>query len=196
MVAGGSTRFPMVMAMGDGQLVREEHGAHDELADVAAAGDAGHAHGGQHGHNHHQCHVADAVKGPAEHAEEERYLQNAREAGAIHVHGGAQRNHDLADILGDTGGLRLFHVGGDGGHGGAGAQGSDGRFGDVPEHFLDRSLAAAEPGEQGEGHKNINEAEGIVHHQSPGIVRSDLGAVGGHQVGEEAEEGDGGVVGD
>ena len=34
-------------------------------------------------------------KGLAEHAEEERDLQNAGEAGAIHVHGGAQRNHDL-----------------------------------------------------------------------------------------------------
>ena len=61
----------------------------------------------------------------------------------------------------------------------------------MPEHFLDRSLAAAEPGEQGEGHKNINEAEGIVHHQSPGIVRSDLGAVGGHQVGEIGAQADG-----
>ena len=63
--------------VGDGHLIGEEHGAHDELADVAAAGHAGHAHGGQNGHHDHQGHVADAVEGLAEHAEQEHDLQNA-----------------------------------------------------------------------------------------------------------------------
>ena len=112
------------------------------------------------------------------------------------MHGGAQGQHHVADVLGDAGVRCLLNVGGDGGDGGAGAQGYDGGLCHMLEHGLDSAPAAAEPGEQGEGHKNINKAEGIVHHQSPGIVRSDLGAVGGHQVGEEAEEGDGGVVGD
>ena len=52
MVAGGSTRLPMATSDGEGNLnlLGEEDGADDVLTDVAAAGDAGHAHGGEHRH--------------------------------------------------------------------------------------------------------------------------------------------------
>ena len=62
--------------------------------------------------------------------------------------------------------------GGDGGHRGAGAERGDGRPGNVLEHLLHCALAAAEPGEQRECDKDVDEAQGIVDDQRPGIVLS------------------------
>ena len=112
------------------------------------------------------------------------------------MHGGAQGQHDLADILGDAGILRRFHVGGNGGNRGAGAQGGDGGAGNAAEHLTHGALAAAEPGEQGEGGEDVDKAQRVINGQGPGIVRGDLRAVSSHQVGKEAEEGDGSIVGD
>ena len=112
------------------------------------------------------------------------------------MHGRAQGQHYIGDVLGDAGVLGRFHIGGDGGDGGAGAQGHHGRPEDMAEHLAGAALAAAEEGEEREGREDVDGAEGIVDQQRPAIVGGDLGAVGGHQVGKEAEEGDGSVVGD
>ena len=183
---------------GEGQLHLggEEDGADDVLADVAAAGHAGHTNRGKDSHQNDLDEHADALKGDAEHAKDEGDFQDTREAGAVHMHGGAQRQHHVGDILGDAGVLGGFHVGGDGGHGGAGTQGHHGRPEDVAEHFARTVLAAAEEGEEGEGGEDIDRTEGIVHCQGAAIVGGNLRAIGGHQIGKEAEEGDRGVVGD
>ena len=180
---------------GDLHLGGEEDGADDILADVAAAGNAGHTHGGQH------CHQQDGDqltpgKMLTEHAEHEGDLQHAAEAGAVHVHGCAQRHHHLADVLADARLLSHFHIGGDGGNGGAGAQRDNGGTGNVTEHGLNSTLAAAEPCKQGESGKDIDEAQGIVHHQRAAIALDDLSTVGSNQIGEDGEESDGGIVGD
>ena len=176
-------------------LISKEDGADDVLADVAAAGNAGHAHGGQNsnqddGDQHIQTEVL------AEYAEYESDLQNAGEAGAVHVHGCAQGQNHIRDVLGDAGISSSFHVGGDGSDGGAGAQGNHSGLQNVAEHLLGAILAAADPCKQGEGSEYIDGAQGVVGQQAAGIVGGDLGAVGSHQVSEEAEEGDGGVVAD
>ena len=112
------------------------------------------------------------------------------------MHGGPQGQHHVRHVLADAGVRGLLHVGGNRRHGRAGAQRHHGGFRDVPEHDADGALAAAEPGEEGPGGEDIDKAQGIVHRQGPGVVLRNLGAVGSHQVGEEAEEGDGGIVGD
>ena len=112
------------------------------------------------------------------------------------MHGCAQRHHHLADVLADARLLSHFHIGGDGGNGGAGAQRDNGGTGNVTEHGLNSTLAAAEPCEQGEGGKDVDEAQGIVHHQRAAVALDDLSTVGSNQIGEDGEESDGGIVGD
>ena len=180
---------------GDLHLSGEKDGADDILADVAAAGHAGHTHGGQH------CHQQDGDQltpgeGLTEHAEHKGDLQHAAEAGAVHVHGCAQRNDHLADVLADARLLSHFHIGGDGGNGGAGTQRDDSGAGNVTEHGLHSTLAAAEPGKQGEGGEDVDEAQGIVHHHGAAVALHHLRAVAGNKIGEDGEESDGRIVGD
>ena len=66
----------------------------------------------------------------------------------------------------------------------------------MAEHDAHALPAAAKPGEEGEGREDVHQAQGIVHQQGAAIVLGDLRAVGGYQVGKNAEKGDGGVVGD
>ena len=66
----------------------------------------------------------------------------------------------------------------------------------MAEHDANGTLAAAEPREQGEGGKNVEKAQRIVHQQCPAIALDHLGAIGRYQIGEDREEGDGGVIGD
>ena len=112
------------------------------------------------------------------------------------MHGRAQGHHHAGDILVDAGLGGFLQVGGDGGDGGAGAEGHHRGTGQVLEHDADGALAAAEPGEEGEGGEEVDKAEGIVDQHGPAVAFEDLGAVGRDQVGEDGEEGDGGVVGD
>ena len=64
------------------------------------------------------------------------------------------------------------------------------------EHDAHGTLAAAEPREQGEGGEEVEKAQGIVDQHGPAVALEDLGAVGGHEIREDGEEGEGGVVGD
>ena len=66
----------------------------------------------------------------------------------------------------------------------------------MAEHDARSLFAAAEPGEEREGREDIYQTQGIVHQQCAAIVLGDLRAVGGYQVGKNAEKGDGGVIGD
>ena len=64
------------------------------------------------------------------------------------------------------------------------------------EHGLDCTLAAAEPGKQGEGGEDVDEAEGIIDQQSAAIALGNFSAVSSYQIGKDGEESDGSVVGD
>ena len=112
------------------------------------------------------------------------------------MHGSAQGQDDVADFGVDAGFLSSFHVGGDGSDGGAGAEGHGSGLKQVLPHDLGAALAAAEAGIDGEEHKHVDEAQGVVNDQGAAVVADQLRAVGGDQVGEEAEEADGGIVGD
>ena len=83
--------------VGQFHLVGEEDGADDILADVAAAGDAAHAHGAEHRHQHHLHQHLHALKGHPEHPQHKGDFQHAGEAGPVHVHGGPQRQHHVAE---------------------------------------------------------------------------------------------------
>ena len=181
--------------VGNGHLVGEEDGAQNQFAGAAAAGNAGHGNGGEDRHDDGQ----DGLTGAevlAEDAEEESNLDDGGHGGAVHVHGGAQGQDDVGDILADAGLLGGLHVGGDGGDGGAGAEGNGSGLEEVLEHDLHSALAAAEAGVDGEEGEHVGEAQDIVDDQGAGVVADQLGAVVSNQVGEEAEEADGGVVGD
>ena len=179
----------------DGQLIREEDGAQHQLAGTAAAGNAGHGNGGEHSHDDGQDGFAGAEI-LTEDAEEEGHLDDGAHGAAVHVHGGTQGQHDVGHILGNAGLFRGFHVGGDGGNRGAGAEGHRRRLEQMAEHDTGALLAAAEPGVNGEEHQHIGKAQHIVDDQGAAVVADELGAVGGDEVGEEAEEADGGIVGD
>ena len=85
--------------VGDGKIVREEDRADDELAYVAAAGDAGHTdRGNDRNKNDHEV-SADPLKRNTEYAEEECYLQNAGEAGSVHVHRSTEGENDIGYVL-------------------------------------------------------------------------------------------------
>ena len=96
-------------------LPGEEEGADDVLPDVAAAGDAGHPHRGQHRHRHDGQQLSPCELLP-EYAPDKGDLQHAAEARAVHVHGGPQRNDHLRHVPADAGVLRRLQIGGDGGH--------------------------------------------------------------------------------
>ena len=112
------------------------------------------------------------------------------------MHGGAHGQYDVGDLLGNAGLLGHLHVGGDGRHAGAGAEGHRRRPEQVAEHDAGRALTAAEAGIDGEEHEHVHKAQDVVQDQGPAVVADELGAVGGHQAGEEAEEADGSIVGD
>ena len=192
----GSTRLDSQRdGIGNSQMVGEEDGAHHQLAGAAASGDAAHGHGGEHRHDDGQDRL---IRGEvqAEHAEQERHLDDGGHGRAVHVHGGAQRQHDVADVLADAGFLRHLHVGGDGSHAGAGAEGHRRRAEQLGEHQLCAALAAAEPGIEGEEDEHVGKAHDIVNNERAAVVLHQLRPVGGHQVGEEAEEADGRIEGD
>ena len=180
---------------GDGHVLGEEHGAENQLAGTAAAGDAAHCNGGEHRHDDCQnCLTGAEVH--AEHAEEEGHLDDGAHGRTVHVHGGAQRQNNVSDIGGDAGLLRNLHVGGDGCNGGAGAKGGCCRAEQVAEHELCCALAAAEPGVDGGGDKEVRKGNDVVHDDGSCVVGDKVCAVGSDQRGEEAEEADGCVVGD
>ena len=58
------------------------------------------------------------------------------------------------------------------------------------------ALAAAELGVDWEEDEHVHEAHDVVDDERAAVVRDELRAVGGDQIGKEAEEADGGVVGD
>ncbi len=64
------------------------------------------------------------------------------------------------------------------------------------EHDLCSALAAAEAGVNGREHEHIHKAKHIVYYHCAAIVSDKLGAVGGNQIREEAEEADRRIVGD
>ena len=112
------------------------------------------------------------------------------------MHGGAQRQNNIADVTADAGLFRGFQIGGNGGNRGAGAEGHGSGLKQVLPHDLCRSLAAAEPGVNGEEHEHVHEAHNVVDNERAAVVGDQLRAVSRHQIGKEAEEADRGVVGD
>ncbi len=62
-------------------------------------------------------------------------------------------------------------------------------------HDLGRPLAAAEPGVNGEENKHVGKAQDVVDDQGLAVIADEIRAIGGDQVGEEAQKADGGVVG-
>ena len=112
------------------------------------------------------------------------------------MHGCAQGQDHVGDILGDAGISGSFHIGGDGCNGGAGAKRNHGGLQNMAEHDLGAILAAADPGKQGEGGEDVDGTQRVVSQQAAGVVGGDLGTVSSNQVSEEAEESDGGVVAD
>ena len=63
------------------------------------------------------------------------------------------------------------------------------------EHNHCGSLASAEAGVDGRGDEHVSKAHHIVDDQGAAVIADQLGAVSGHQIGEETEEADGGIVG-
>ena len=120
---------------GKGQfhLGGEEDGADDVLADVAAAGNAAHAHGGQNGHQHDEGQAGSAEL-LTEHTQHESNLQHAGEAGAVHVHGSAQRHDHAGHVFVDAGLVGFLQISGDGSHRGAGTQRHHSGTGNMFEH--------------------------------------------------------------
>ena len=64
------------------------------------------------------------------------------------------------------------------------------------EHDAHGTLAAAEAGVEREDQEHVREGDHIVEDDGPGVAGDEVGAVGGDEGGEEAEEADGGVVAD
>ena len=112
------------------------------------------------------------------------------------MHGGAQRQHDVGHIFADAGFLRHFHVGGNGRHGGAGAKGHRCRAKQLGEHQLCAALTAAEPGIEGEEDEQVGKAHDVIDDKRAAVILYQLRAVHRYQIGKEAEETDGSVVGD
>ena len=110
------------------------------------------------------------------------------------MHGSAQGQDDVADLPVDAGFLGGFHVGGDGGNGGAGAEGHGSGLKQVLPHNLGSALAAAEAGIDGEENKHVRKAQAIVDDQGLAVIADEIRAVGGNQIGEEAQKADGSVV--
>ena len=97
---------------------------------------------------------------------------------------------------GDSGALGDLHVGGNGRHGGAGAKGHCRRAEQLGEHQLCAALAAAEPGVEGEEDEHVGKAHDVIDDERAAIILYQLRTVYRHQIGKEAEETDGSVVGD
>ena len=112
------------------------------------------------------------------------------------MHGGAHGQHDVRDVLADTGLLRDFHVRRDGRNRRAGTERHRCRAKQLGEHDLCAALAAAELSVDREEDEHVHEAHDVVDDERAAVVRDELRAVGGDQIGKEAEEADGGVVGD
>ena len=112
------------------------------------------------------------------------------------MHGGAQGQHHVGNVLIDAGGVSLGNIGGDGGNRGTGTQRHNSGTGDVLEHDLCSTLAAAKPCEEGESGEDVDEAQGIVDNHGAAIAFSNAGTVGGNQIGEDGEEGNGSIIGD
>ena len=175
-------------------LRREEDRADDVLADVAAAGHAGHADRGQNRHQNDRDQTLKAHILP-EHAEYKRDFQHARETRAVHVHRRAKGKHHVGYVLGDAGGFRLFHVGRNRRDGRAGAKRHNSGLYHMAEHNLCRALAAAKPCKKRKRRKDIYKAQRIIHQQRASIRFRDLRTVAGDEISKNCEKGNGGIVG-
>ena len=175
---------------GEGLGGEVEHGDDQHLAHQAASGGAGEDEGGQ--DSHHDGHAIGARAGEvhAEHAVEESDLGDGAEYGAVHVHGAAHGQHQIADVLGHADAVTGLLVHGDGGGGGLGGKGGDGGAQDVFDHGRHTVPAAGQEGVEGEEDHPIEGAQGVVDQHGAAVVADDLGAVGGHQVGEVGAQAD------
>ena len=112
------------------------------------------------------------------------------------MHRRAEGEDDVRDVLVDAGLLSDLHVRGDRRNGGAGAERHRRRAEEFGEHDLRRALASAEAGVDREEDEHVREAHQIVDDESAAVVADQLGTVRRDEVGEEAEETDGRIVGD
>ena len=110
------------------------------------------------------------------------------------MHGCAHGQNDVAHILADTGLFCHFHVRGNGSYAGASTEGHGCGLKQMLEHNLGTLLAAADEGIHREGQEHIHEAQNIIDDEGHAVVADELGAVGSHQGGKEAQEANGGIV--
>ena len=111
------------------------------------------------------------------------------------MHGGAHGQYDVRDILADAGLIGNFHVRRDGRNGRAGTERHRRRAEQLGEHDLCAALAAAELGVDREEDEHVHEAHDVVDDERATVVRDKFRTVGGDQIGKEAEETDGRIVG-
>ena len=176
-------------------MVGEEQRADDVLADIAAAGDTGHGDGAENRHEQDLDIRSGVGKGNSEHTEEERDLQHAAEARAVHMHGRTQRDHKIGNIVRHAAVLRSFQVGGDRCNRGAGAKRRDRRTKDVFSHDAHALRPAAETRIERKGNERIGKAQRIIRDHRASVGRGDLRAVSCHERSEKAEKRNGGIVG-
>src|SRR5699024_9740867 len=179
---------------GEGLGREVEHANDQHLAHQAAARRTGQDKGREDGHHNGHTVGACAREIHPEDAVQEGDLDDGGQDRAVHVHGAAHGQHQVADVLGDADGVAGFFVDGDGGSGGLGGECGDGRREDVLDHGGHAQLAGGQEGVQGEEDDGVEQAQGVVDQHGPAVVADDLGAVGGHQVGKvgaQAQRGDG-----
>ena len=179
----------------NGQLIREEDGAQNQLARTAAAGNAGHGDRREYSHDDGKNRTA-GTEVLTEHAKQECDLDDGAHGGAVHVHRRTERQHDVRHILGDSGFLCDLHVGGDRRDAGACAEGYRRGPEQLGEHHLHCTFSAAEECVDREEGKHIGEAEHIVDDECTSIITDELGTVARNKICEETEEADRCIVGD
>ena len=154
---------------GDGQMIREEDRAQNQLARAAAAGDAGHGDRREHGDDDRKDCAARREVLP-EHSEQERDLDDGGHGGAVHVHRRAERDDDVGNILGDSRFLRDLHVCRNRRDGRARAETHGSRAEQLGEHDLRRALSAAEAGVDRGEDEHINKTQNIIDRKRAAII--------------------------
>ena len=146
--AGGGRVEDEAQGGDDGECLggEVEHADNQHLAHQAAAGSAGEHKGGENGHNDGHGIGLRADEVLAEDAVQEGDLHDGTEDGAVHVHGAAHGQHQVADVLGHADVVTGLLVDRNGGGGGLGGKGGDGGREDVLDHPLHAQPA---PGQEG-----------------------------------------------
>ena len=147
----------------DGErFLRETEQADDEhLTHHTAAGSSGQNEGTEDGYGNGPGVHIHAREGHTEDPEQEGGLHDGAQDGTIHVHGGTERQHDVANVFGDPDFITGFHVGRDGCAGALGPEGGDRRFQDAAPEGLHAPAAPCIEGVRREEDDGVCHAHGL-----------------------------------